>query len=64
MIKMDVQGAEPLIFEGMKKIFEGLNPPPFIVFEFVPWVCETIKDPVEFLNSLPEQYTLFDLDSA
>lgn len=64
MIKIDTQGVEPLIFEGMKTILVGIDPPPVIIFEFVPWVCKSIKDPLQFLNSLPEQYTLFDLNPA
>jgi hypothetical protein len=55
MIKMDAQGVEPLIFEDMKRLFAGSDPPPVIVFEFVPWVCKTIKDPLQFPNSLPER---------
>jgi len=59
IIKIDTQGAEPLVFEGMKKLFEKR---PTILFEFTPWVIETIPyNPLDFLNSIPEDYFIFVL---
>lgn len=63
IIKIDAQGVEPLIFEGMQKILHTENSPA-IIFEFVPWVCKSIMDPVEFLSSLPEEYTMYNLDDT
>lgn len=62
IIKMDTQGAEPLVFEGMKKLFEKR---PTILFEFTPWVIETIPyNPLDFLNSIPEDYLIFVLSPS
>jgi FkbM family methyltransferase len=64
MIKIDVQGAEPLLFDGMQRILQDFgNQPPLIVFEFIPWVCRSVKDPAQFLTSLPQEYLLFDIDA-
>lgn len=48
VVKMDVEGAEPLVLEGF-----GKNRPPIIFFEFTTKQLLALKhDPLEFLNRL------------
>jgi FkbM family methyltransferase len=61
IFKIDTQGTEPLVFQGMKKLFETK---PTIIFEFTPWVVESLSiDPVEFLNSISDTMIIFNLDA-
>jgi FkbM family methyltransferase len=60
IIKIDTQGAEPLVFEGMQKILSEFPP---IIFEFTPNIYKLTRDPLEFLNGLPEGYVFFHMDS-
>ena len=60
IIKIDTQGAEPLVFDGMKKIlYEKL---PIILFEFTPWAYEIICEPMEFFKKIPKGYSIFNID--
>lgn len=63
IIKIDAQGAEPLIFSGMEKLLNDKKPP-CLIFEFVPNIFKTLKDPLEFLEGLPEEYLLYNLDNS
>jgi len=58
LIKIDTQGAEPLVFKGMKKILDKKHPP--ILFEFVPSAYQLIQEPVDFLYSLPDGYHILN----
>lgn len=61
ILKIDTQGVEPLVFEGMQKLFEKK---PTVIFEFTPWVVESLSvNPVEFLKSIPDSYVIFNLDT-
>ena len=61
IIKIDTQGVEPLIFEGMKQILEEKTPS--IIFEFIPWVCKSIdRDPNLFLRGFPQGYQLYNIN--
>lgn len=61
ILKIDAQGAEPLVFEGMQKILHDVFPA--VIFKFIPWVCRSITEPAAFLNSLPGGYIFFNIDS-
>jgi FkbM family methyltransferase len=50
VLKIDVEGAEPMVFKGMS---ETLSKKPFVVFEYTP---ETSK---EFLNDLKSKHSLY-----
>lgn len=55
IIKIDIEGAEPLAFQGMKKLFNK-NKNLSIVMEFSPdSFNENQPDPAEFLNNLNKQ---------
>ncbi len=52
VIKMDVQGAEPLVIKGMSGLLDGARPLA-ILLEFAPAMLRAAKsDPVEFLLQL------------
>jgi FkbM family methyltransferase len=52
LIKMDAEGAEPFIFEGMKNVIKN-NPTLKIIMEFAPTHIEAAgKNPAEFLRNL------------
>jgi len=52
LIKMDAEGAEPFIFEGMKNVIEN-SPTLKIIMEFAPThVVAVGKNPKDFLRSL------------
>ena len=54
LIKIDVEGAEPLVIKGMKNVLAS-NPSLTIVFEFSPIYIENFgQDPKVFLSSLEE----------
>jgi len=58
LMKIDTQGAEPLVFEGMKNL---MSRNPTIMFEFTPWTFDLIKrNPVDFLKNIPSGYTMFE----
>jgi FkbM family methyltransferase len=61
VMKIDVEGAEPMVWQGM-----GTNKPQNLLFEFVPWQQRAVgNDPLQFLRALvSEGYTLFQLDGA
>ena len=62
IIKIDTQGVEPLVFDGMKEL---LLKKPTVVFEFTPWVITSLSiDPVEFLKSIPPDYVIFNLNTT
>ena len=44
----------------MKRILEETVPP--VVFEFVPWVCKSIQDPISFLQGFPTGYKLYEIN--
>jgi FkbM family methyltransferase len=52
LIKIDVEGAEPLVLEGMEKVLDR-NPHTVLAFEFSPrYVVNFQQDPLEFLLKL------------
>lgn len=52
LIKMDAEGSEPFIFEGMKNVIKN-SPTLQIIMEFAPTHVEAAgKDPADFLQSL------------
>lgn len=58
VIKIDTQGAEPLVFEGMKLLFSKRPP---VLFEFTPYVIDMMSiNPIDFLKSMPEDYSIFE----
>lgn len=61
VMKIDVEGAEPMVWQGM-----GTNKPKNLLFEFVPWQQKAVgNDPLQFLQGLvAEGYTLFQLDKS
>jgi FkbM family methyltransferase len=60
VMKIDVEGAEPLVWEGMDE------PPPYILFEFVPSQIRALdNDPLLFLETLvAEGYRLRVFDNG
>lgn len=53
-IKMDIQGSEPKVFEGMKKLVAS-NPKIKIITEFYPLaIIDVGSSPEDFLNSLEQ----------
>jgi len=54
-IKMDVQGSEPKVFEGMQKSISA-NSKMKIIFEFYPeGIIDTGSSPIEFIDFLEKQ---------
>ena len=62
LIKMDVEGHEPLVIEGMKKIIK--NHRPIIMTEFFPTGLNKIKkgQDLEFLENLSKDYEIIDIE--
>ncbi|NWG32605.1 MAG: FkbM family methyltransferase [Rhodocyclaceae bacterium] len=53
IIKIDAEGSEPLIFDGMKKTINS-NPDVAIICEFSPPLISGSRDPGKFLNELKD----------
>jgi len=51
LMKIDAEGCEPLIFEGMQKLIER-SPNIQILMEFAPHMIRATMDPMEFLNRI------------
>jgi len=60
IIKIDTQGAEPLVFDGMRKILNEKFPT--VLFEFTPWAYKLTIKPIEFFNKIPHNYTIFNVN--
>jgi FkbM family methyltransferase len=60
VIKMDVEGVEPLAFAGMKKTMEA-NPQLQIVTEYTPSIY---RDPLPFTEYLFDTFTVYQIRSA
>ena len=62
LIKIDVEGHEPLVFEGMKRIIKKHKP--LIITEFLPVGLNKIKrgQDIEFLEMLSKDYELIDIE--
>lgn len=62
IIKIDAQGTEPLIFEGMPRL---LQKNPVVVAEFVPWVVDGLGiNPAEFVKKLMKAFDVFALEEG
>ena len=62
LIKIDVEGYEPLVMEGLKKIIKKHKP--VIITEYHPAQLNTIKKgaALEYLETLDKNYRLIDLE--
>ena len=60
LIKMDVEGAEPLVFEGMKETIEA-NPEIRIIIEYSPSIYENAP---EFTEYLFNTFTVFQVKNV
>lgn len=58
--KIDTQGAEWLVWQGIKPIAERAT----LLMEFTPWALEPFVSPATFLDELSGPYWLFDLGYA
>ncbi|HEY4442361.1 MAG TPA: FkbM family methyltransferase, partial [Candidatus Elarobacter sp.] len=62
VIKIDVEGAEPVVLAGMPQIL-AKNPNLIVFAEFAPTHLErSATDPVEFAASLRERFTVRAVD--
>ena len=59
VIKIDTQGAEWLIWQGMKKAVATRQIS--MIMEFTPWALQPFVPPPKFLGDLTEHFHLFDL---
>jgi FkbM family methyltransferase len=59
IIKIDTQGAEIEVLEGMVEVLENRNVT--YVLEFTPWAISRLKDPSEFLTELMENTYVVDI---
>jgi FkbM family methyltransferase len=57
-MKVDTQGAEPLVLEGMKHYLA--DHPICGIFEFAPGLLNKIVKPAEFLKRLLDRFKIFD----
>ena len=62
LVKIDVEGHEPLVIEGMKEIIKKHKP--LIITEFLPTGLNKIKQgqDLEFLETLNKDYELIDIE--
>ncbi len=56
VVKIDVEGAEPLVFQGMKNLLKGNNKSPMVVFEYTPDVTKG------FLEELQKTHKLYAIN--
>ena len=60
VVKIDVQGAEPLVIRGMETLLN--THPTAMLFEYTPWaIRESGQDPTALLFKLMETHSLFDV---
>ena len=64
LVKIDVEGHEPLVIEGMKEIIKKHKP--IIITEFLPGQLNKIKQKqdIEFLETLSKDYELTDVEDG
>jgi hypothetical protein len=62
-IKIDVEGAEARVWQGMRSIVQRHRPP--LLFEFSPYLLRQTSevDPVSFLTEVQKDYDLFVISS-
>lgn len=64
VIKIDAEGSEPFIFEGMEEIISA-NPDIKIICEFAPhFISEIGRNPHEFIKSIKNIFPLRHIDSS
>ncbi len=64
LIKIDVEGGEPDVFEGMKKIFKKIKQPLFIIFEYShKWLQNDRERQKIFTNFFDNSFTLYRLNT-
>lgn len=61
-IKIDTQGGEIEVFEGLKRTIQSQRPL-FSITEFTPWALDTRMRPVEFLKQLGQTFDIVDIGS-
>ena len=63
LIKIDVEGYEPLVIEGMKEILKKHKP--VIITEYHPTQLDAIKkgQALGYLETLDKNYRIIDLES-
>jgi FkbM family methyltransferase len=60
IVKVDTQGAEWEVWQGMRTNVESGSVT--ILTEFTPWTFEGRADPVDFLKQLADRYTLININ--